>query len=175
MSRPEDFNGMEIAVIGMAGRFPRAADTDAFWRNLSQATDCISFFSDQELEAAGVDRATLEDKNYVKAGGVLDGADLFDASFFGFNAREAEITDPQQRVFLECAWEAMENAGYAGTNYKHLVGVYGGVSRNTYIYNLFANPDVMKSAGGFQLAVASDRQLKPACRFLITSGLANRL
>jgi amino acid adenylation domain-containing protein len=148
---------MEIAVIGMAGRFPRAADIDAFWRNLSQATDCISFFSDQELEAAGVDRATLEDKNYVKAGGVLDGADLFDASFFGFNAREAEITDPQQRVFLECAWEAMENAGYAGANYKHLISVYGGVSRNTYIYNLFANPDVMKSAGGFQLAVASDK------------------
>lgn len=157
MSQPDKLNGMEIAVIGMAGRFPQAADLDAFWQNLKDATNCISFFSDKELEAEGVDRATLEDRNYVKAGGVLQDADLFDASFFGYNAREAEITDPQQRVFLECAWEALENAGYTGGNYKQLIGVYGGVSSNTYLFNLLTNPDVMKSAGGFQITVASDK------------------
>lgn len=157
MSSQDTLNGMEIAVIGMAARFPRAADIDAFWRNLSEGRNCITFFSEEQLEAEGVDRRTLEDSNYVKAGGVLESADLFDASFFGFNAREAEITDPQQRIFLECAWEAMENAGYTGANYKYLVGVYAGVSRNTYIYNLLGRLDVMKSVGGFQLAVASDK------------------
>ena len=157
MSSRNTLNGMEIAVIGMAARFPQAADIDTFWRNVSEGKNCITFFSERELEAEGVDRKTLDDSNYVKAGGVLEGADLFDASFFGFNAREAEITDPQQRIFLECAWEAMENAGYTGANYKDLVGVYAGVSRNTYIYNLLARPDVMKSVGGFQLAVASDK------------------
>ena len=148
--------GLEIAVIGMAGRFPRAQNLEAFWQNLVAGTHCISFFTDEELAAAGVDRHLMEDPNYVKAGGVLEDADLFDAEFFGYNAREAEVIDPQQRILLECAWEALESAGYGGEN-DGLVGVYAGVTRNTYIYNIFANPEVIRRVGGFQVAISSDK------------------
>ena len=96
-------NGLDIAIIGMAGRFPGAANVDEFWRNLKSGVESISFFSDEELLAAGVDPAVFNAPNYVKAGGALEGIDLFDASFFGFTPREAEIMDPQQRLFLECA------------------------------------------------------------------------
>jgi amino acid adenylation domain-containing protein len=157
MSRAEDLNGMEIAVIGMAGRFPGAANLDSFWRNLSQAAPSISFFTDEELESEGVAKEVLEDPHYVKAGGVLEGADMFDAAFFGFNAREAEITDPQQRIFLECAWEALENAGYDCARYPNLIGVYAGATRSTYLYNLLSNPALMKTVGGFQVALATDK------------------
>ena len=97
----------QIAIVGMAGRFPGARDLNQYWENLRAGVESISFFTDEELLAAGVDPGLLNDPAYVKAAGVLEGIDQFDATFFGFNAREAEITDPQQRVFLECAWQAM--------------------------------------------------------------------
>ncbi len=127
----------KIAIIGMAGRFPQAADADQLWRNLCSGVEAISSFSDEELLAQGIDPALLADPRYVKAAGVLDGADLFDADFFGFNPREAELTDPQQRVFLECAWEALESAGYA-SGAPSPVGVYAGASFSGYLGHLAA-------------------------------------
>lgn len=138
----DQFNGSEIAITGMSGRFPGANSIDAFWQNLKNGVESTSFFTDHELKASGVNPAVLQDPNYVKAGGVLDDLDLFDAAFFGFTPREAELTDPQHRFFLECAWEALENAGYDSDTYEGSVGVYAGVSTNSYILLSFSsNPD----------------------------------
>src|SRR5436309_4631069 len=123
----------EIAVIGMACRLPGARNIHEFWQNLCAGVESISFFSEQEVLSAGADPAVLSDPNYVKASGVLQDIDLFDASFFGFTPREAEITDPQHRVFLECAWESLENAGYDPDKYQGRIGVYAGVGPNTYL------------------------------------------
>src|SRR5215216_6743276 len=101
-----------IAIVGMSGRFPRCRNLEQFWQNLKDGVELISFFSDHELESLGIDSALLLNPDYVKAKGVLEDIDLFDASFFNFNPREAQITDPQHRIFLECAWEALEDAGY---------------------------------------------------------------
>jgi len=104
-------DNLSIAIIGMAGRFPGARNLQAFWQGLRDGVESISFFSDEMLVKSGMDPTWLEEPNYVKARGVLDDIELFDAEFFGMNPREASITDPQHRIFLECAWEALENAG----------------------------------------------------------------
>src|SRR5215204_4391699 len=103
-----------IAIIGMAGRFPGAKDLDEFWHNLRAGVESITFLSDEQLRASGVSPAMLRNPCYVKAAALLDDIELFDAPFFNFTPREAEVTDPQQRLFLECAWEALESAGYVG-------------------------------------------------------------
>src|SRR6185295_17632659 len=108
----------EIAIVGMAARFPGAANVDKFWTNLRDGVESVSFFSVEELVAAGADLALLSHPHYVKAGVMLDGADLFDARFFGFNPREVEMMDPQHRLFLECSWEALEDAGYDSEQYE---------------------------------------------------------
>jgi acyl transferase domain-containing protein/acyl carrier protein len=128
-----------IAIVGMACRIPGAKNIDQFWQNLSNGIESISFFSDEEVEQAGVDPAELKNPNYVKAGGILDDIEYFDADFFGFTPKEAEMTDPQHRFFLECCWEALEHAGYAADTYPGLIGLYAGAGANTYlIYNLAA-------------------------------------
>ena len=147
----------QIAIVGMAGRFPGARDLNQYWENLRAGVESISFFTDEELLAAGVDPRFLNDPAYVKAAGVLDEIDQFDATFFGFNPREAEITDPQQRVFLECAWEAMEDAGYDSESYNGAVGVFAGVGMNTYWLNLFANSDLIDIVGGTQAVISNDK------------------
>src|SRR5262245_21326106 len=101
-----------IAVIGMAGRFPGARNLLEFWQNLRDGVEAIAFFTDDELRAAGVSPALLARADYVKAHGAVRDADKFDAAFFGFNPAEASVLDPQQRFFLECAWEALEDAAY---------------------------------------------------------------
>src|ERR687885_1734327 len=99
---------LDIAIIGLTGRFPGARNVDQFWQNLRDGVESISFFSDEELAAAGVDTELLRSPNYVKARPVLDDVDLFDANFFGYSPREAEFMDPQHRLFLESSWEALE-------------------------------------------------------------------
>src|SRR5918993_4747726 len=107
-SSTEHVRAEDIAVVGMSGRFPGAKNVAEFWRNLRDGVESISFFTDEELRAAGLDEATLGDPNYVRAAGALEGIELFAAPFFGVNPREAEVLDPQHRLFLECAWEALE-------------------------------------------------------------------
>lgn len=119
-----------IAIIGMAGRFPGADGIDAFWRNLKQGVESITRFADAELEVNGPE---TRDPNYVKARGVLDNVDMFDAAFFGLTPKEAAQTDPQHRLFLECAWEAFEHGGYDSERYSGSVGVFAGCSMNTYL------------------------------------------
>lgn len=147
-----------VAVIGMAGRFPDAPDVRSFWRNLTNGVESLTPLSDDELAAVGIPASQLADPNYVKKASPMDGPHDFDASFFGVNAREAELIDPQQRVFLECAWEAIEDAGYIPDDYPGVVSVYGGSSYNTYLLtHLASNPDVLSSVGSYATMVANDK------------------
>jgi acyl transferase domain-containing protein/acyl-CoA synthetase (AMP-forming)/AMP-acid ligase II/acyl carrier protein/phospholipid N-methyltransferase len=159
----------DIAVIGMAGRFPGADDLDTFWRNLCEGVESIRFFSDEEIAASGVDERSSRHPDYVKASPVLNDAARFDAGFFGFTEKEAEAMDPQHRLFLECCWETMEHAGYDPLVYPGAVALYAGASMNTYLFNnvmpnreRFDRQDDLRtlsldSMGGFQLMVANDK------------------
>jgi len=131
MSGESNYEG--IAIIGMAGRFPGANNVEELWENLVQGRESVSFFSDEELRESGLEPETLRARgHYVAARGVLHDADCFDAPFFGIHPKEAEVMDPQQRLFLETCWTALERAGYAPNQIEKVVGVFGGVSFNTY-------------------------------------------
>jgi phthiocerol/phenolphthiocerol synthesis type-I polyketide synthase E len=142
-----------IAIIGMAGRFPQAPNLQRFWENLCQGMESTSFFSDQELEQAGISPELLRHPNYVKARGVVEDADLFDAGFFGYSPREAELTDPQIRLFLECAWEVLESAGWDPEKFPGMIGVYAGMSFSSYIWQLAGDDSEADSVSGFRILV----------------------
>ncbi|MES1243274.1 MAG: SDR family NAD(P)-dependent oxidoreductase [Acidobacteriota bacterium] len=147
-----------IAVVGMAGRFPGAPDLAAFWRNLRDGVESITVWTREELAAAGVDPALLADPRYVPAAGALDGIELFDAGFFGFSPREAEMIDPQHRLFLEHAWAALEDAGYDTERYSGTVGIFGGMGMSNYLlHNLLTHPDVLTAAGPLQVRILNDK------------------
>ncbi|MEM8718416.1 MAG: type I polyketide synthase [Cyanobacteria bacterium P01_G01_bin.39] len=151
-----------IAIIGMDGRFPGANNVAEFWHNLRNGVESITFFSDEELIAAGVPSETVADPNYVKAGAILSDVDLFDADFFGISPREAQATDPQHRLLLECAWGALESAGQDSENYDGRIGVYVGSSLSTYLHqNLLTNPNFIKSTGDLQIEIGNDKDFVP--------------
>jgi acyl transferase domain-containing protein/thioesterase domain-containing protein len=150
----------DIAIIGLAGRFPGATDSEAFWQNLCDGVESIVFFSEEELIASGVEATILKQPNYVKAGARLAEVELFDAAFFDFSPREAEITDPQHRIFLECAWESLENAGYDPSSRDNVIGVYAGASENTYLLNNLA-PHGNVLASGYSLMISNGRDFLP--------------
>jgi iturin family lipopeptide synthetase A len=139
-----------IAIVGMAGRFPGASSIETFWSNLVASRESVSFFSDDELRASGLDSDGLRRRGgvYVPARGILSDADCFDAAFFGINPKEAEVMDPQQRVFLETCWSALEHAGYAPNQIDEIVGVFAGASFNTYyLHVLHPRPDLRELIG----------------------------
>ncbi|HKS08831.1 MAG TPA: SDR family NAD(P)-dependent oxidoreductase [Pyrinomonadaceae bacterium] len=143
-----------IAIIGMAGRFPGANNIAEYWRNLRDGVESIKFFSDEELQKAGVEASRLNSPNFVKAKGAIENGDMFDAAFFGFTPREAEIMDPQHRLFMECVWTALEDAGYDPETYKGAIGLYGGEGMNSYLLlNLMSNRDLLDSVGLLQASV----------------------
>ncbi|HVS00231.1 MAG TPA: beta-ketoacyl synthase N-terminal-like domain-containing protein [Thermoanaerobaculia bacterium] len=147
-----------IAVVGVAGRFPAARSVAQLWENLRAGVESITFFSDEELLAAGVDPALLRHEQYVKAKGVLDDVELFDAGFFGFTPREAELLDPQHRFLLECAWEALEDAGYDPERYAGRIAVYAGSGTSYYLLaNLLPDSARMERLGTFQTMLLNDR------------------
>lgn len=142
-----------IAVIGMSGIFPGAHNVEEFWQNLRDGVESISRFTDAELELNG-DATLARDSRYVKSKAILDGVELFDASFFGFTPREAELADPQQRLFLQCAWSALENAGYDTQRFDGSIGVFGGVSFSHYLFaNLLSNRSLIDSSGFLQTSI----------------------
>jgi acyl transferase domain-containing protein/acyl carrier protein len=146
-----------IAIVGLAGRFPGSPTLEAFWRNLSEGKECVTFFSDEELLAAGVDAAELADPRYVRARGTLDGVELFDPGFFGFTPREAEILDPQHRLFLEAAWQALEDAGIDPDRAPGRVALYGGSGSGTYLlHNLLPNRDLLDKVGMLQAMLMNE-------------------
>ena len=141
-----------IAIVGMAGRFPGARNIREFWRNLHDGIESIRSRSDAELLSAGVTQEELASPDYVKRASVLDDVPMFDASFFGFSPRDASIMDPQHRHFLECAWEALEDAAHPLQRFNGSIGVYAGSGMSTYlIHNLLANRKLLETAGLFQL------------------------
>ncbi|HEY9420051.1 MAG TPA: type I polyketide synthase, partial [Thermoanaerobaculia bacterium] len=149
---------LSIAIIGMAGRFPGASDVEQLWLNLRDGVESIRFFDPSELEGSVTAQSEPEDPSFVRANGMLDDIERFDAGFFDFNPREAEITDPQQRVFLECCWEALERAGYDSESFTGSIGVFAGAGMNSYLLNnVLAHPELLRTVAPFQILVGADK------------------
>ena len=140
----------DIAIVGMAARFPGAPDVETFWKNVRDGVESIVPLDDEALAAAGVSQADINHPDYVKVCPLLDDVDKFDAGFFGFNPREASVMDPAHRVFLEIAWAAFENAGYTALPEDGKVGVFATAGApDYYIENVRTNPEIMRSMGDF--------------------------
>src|SRR3954451_1862348 len=152
--------GRDIAVIGLSGRFPGAPDLDQLWSNLRDGVESVRFFTEEELVET-VAPELLSDPNYVKALAMLDGIDQFDAGFFGLNPREAQVMDPQHRVFLEHAWNALEIAGYDSTRYDGAIGVFAGAGTSAYAFNLASHPELLATTGTFAATVLTDGSSLP--------------
>ncbi|MFP4133980.1 MAG: SDR family NAD(P)-dependent oxidoreductase [Halothece sp.] len=149
----------DIAIIGLTGRFPEARNIDEFWENLKQGKEGITPLTEEELAQGGIPLEVYQKSNYVKASPRLkDDIAGFDADFFGYSPREAEMSDPQQRLFLEVAWEALETAGCNPETTSQRVGVFAGVGRNTYLlYNLHHKLSELDSVGAFQTLIGNDK------------------
>ena len=146
-----------IAIIGLAGRFPGAQSVEEFWCNLREGVESISFLSDADLEAAGIGPQRRRDSRYIRAAAAVQEIDLFDATFFEMSAREAQITDPQHRLFLECAWHALENAGCDPRRYPGNIGVFAGAGKNTYfLRNIYASDQSDETLDDYQVIIGSD-------------------
>ncbi|HED10467.1 MAG TPA: acyltransferase domain-containing protein [Caldithrix abyssi] len=149
---------LDIAVIGMSGKFPGADNLEQFWKNLAAGAETLTTFDDEQLKAAGVAEEAIADPHYVKKRGIIENPTGFDAYFFDYTPHEAEIIDPQHRLFMEVAWEALENAGYNAEVTEGLIGLFGGVSMNTYLYRyLAARQQGLSAAEGYQLAIGNDK------------------
>jgi acyl transferase domain-containing protein/SAM-dependent methyltransferase len=146
-----------IAIVGMRARFPGADDLEQFWQNLASGTESITRLSPDEMRAAGIPDELMNLPGYVNAAPLLGDVDLFDAEFFGFSARDASLTDPQHRLFLETAWEALEDAGYDPATFAGRVGVFGGCEMSTYLYQLSQNPAILGYVDSMQLMVTNDK------------------
>ena len=149
--------GEPVAIIAMAGRFPGAPDVETFWDNLCNGRESIRFFAPGELDPA-VSQSDRDDPGYVAARGVIDDVEQFDASFFGMSPREAELTDPQQRLFLELCWECLERGGYVPDAQESPVGVFGGMHNATYFQkHLSGRPDLIDKLGAFQVMLGNEK------------------
>ena len=158
--RDRTIRATDVAIIGMTGRFPGARNVEELWQLLREGREAIKRFSVEELAAAGVDPEELANPRYVRAGGVVDDIDLFDAGFFGYNAREAQMMDPQQRIFLEAAWEVLERAGYDAEQFPGRIAVVAGLGMNTYfIHNLLSNRELLEQMGAFQTMLGNSSDL----------------
>lgn len=146
-----------IAIVGMAGRFPESADVEALWQNLLEGRECITHFGPDELERViGEDAGAHLSPNYVCARGVLAGVDEFDEGFFGFTPKEAQILDPQQRLFLQAAWEAIEHAGYDAQRFGGPIGVFAGATTSSYyLQNLLSRNDITSPLGPIMLMLGN--------------------
>jgi len=158
-----------IAIIGMSGRFPGAKNVDQFWQNLVQGVETISHFTVEELEySVATEEEIAQGQKFVRARSILEDVDLFDAEFFGMYPKEAQITDPQHRLFLECAWEALESAGHAPESYPGLIGVYAGLGMNTYLLNNLCADRAFATnftgnyqVGVYQIMLGNDKDFLP--------------
>jgi acyl transferase domain-containing protein len=148
----------DIAVIGMSGRFPGAGNITEFWDNLCEGRETIHYFSDQEMQESGIDPSQWQQSNYVKAKGLIDNVDHFDPNFFGMSLLEAKILDPQHRLFLLCAWEALENAGYALKKANNRVGVFASTGLSLYLLkNLLTYPELLDQVDEYSLLLGNDK------------------
>ena len=151
-----------IAVVGMAGRFPGAESVSDFWKMLRNGICGIQDISETELFEAGVPRSQFQQPEYVRRYASFERPTYFDASFFGYAPGEADVLDPQHRVFLECAWTALEDAGYDPSQYDGRIGVYGGAALNNYLVNLHNDRKTRESVNPVQAVVSNVMGLMPA-------------
>lgn len=148
----------QIAIVGMSGRFPGANTVAQLWENICDQQEAITFYDDQTLLDAGVPASILNNPDYIKAKGRLDNVKGFDANFFGFSAIEAQITDPQQRLFLECAWEALEDGGCAVSTFKRRIGVYAGLGKNNYLSkHIEHNVEITNIVGDYPIMIGNEK------------------
>ncbi|MCA1568223.1 MAG: amino acid adenylation domain-containing protein [Acidobacteria bacterium] len=156
MSNSES-NSLDIAIIGYAGRFPGARNVKEFWRNLCAGVESLSMLSDAELADAGVPPNLFQSPNYVKVEAHISGYEQFDAEFFGYGAREALLMDPQQRIFLESCWEALEDAGYDPARLAGLTGIFAGAGESVYLFKyLYPHREQVGPVDPFELGVGSN-------------------
>lgn len=148
-----------IAIIGASGRFPGADDLEQFWDNLREGRESIRELSDQELHEAGTTLRDLHDPQFVRRAGYLDGVAAFDAAFFGIAPRDAAVMDPQHRIFLELAWQALEDAGYDAERCAGPLAIYAGSGLSLYCArNLMHNKKLLDAMGEFAIRhTANDR------------------
>lgn len=160
MSRIDEMNtrtGLEIAVIGMSGRFPGAKNLEIYWDNIKNGVESISFFTDEELIEEGIDPQLVQNPDYVKAKGYLEDIEDFDPAFFGYSPKEAQMMDPQFRLLHECTWEALEDAGYNPTSYKGLIGLYAGAAFNaSWLGRVYSNANIAQM-GSLETAILNLR------------------
>ena len=147
----------DIAIVGMTGRFPGANTVEQFWQNLVQGRESITFFQEQDLLMAGLEPEVIALPNYVKARPVLDDVAGFDATLFGYSPREAELMDPQHRLFLECCWEVLELAGYDPSTYAGLIGVFAGSNISTYLLSMLQSPEIARQLNMYQMVIGNDK------------------
>jgi acyl transferase domain-containing protein len=152
---------LAIAIVGIAGRFPEARTIAEFWQNLQRGRDSISFFSEEELAAAGIEPTLVSNPRYVPARGIVQDIELFDANFFGYNPREAEVIDPQHRIFLQCAWEALETAGYNPDLFPGRIGVYASTSMSSYLQNLYLSQTTHLAEHSVAVGLGNDKDFLP--------------
>jgi acyl transferase domain-containing protein/acyl carrier protein len=154
-SQNTQYSPDDVAIIGMAGRFPGASDIESFWRNLRDGVNSISFFEEEETTKSAA--PVKNDSGSVRAAGIVEDVELFDAAFFNFTRREAEITDPQHRLFLECAWQALEDAGYDPERYEGSIGVYSGAGVNSYLLNIYTDRAALEAVGPLQVIIGNEK------------------
>ncbi|TFF36330.1 polyketide synthase [Mucilaginibacter psychrotolerans] len=147
----------DIAIIGMAGRFPGANTIDELWTLLKESRETTRFFTDEEIDSSIPPEVRFA-PNYVKARGVVENSDEFDAAFFGLSPRIAELMDPQQRIFLELVWEALESTGHLPSQYHGMVGLFAGCGNNTYyINNVIPNRHLIDKVGSFMVSTLNEK------------------
>ncbi|MBS1739288.1 MAG: amino acid adenylation domain-containing protein [Bacteroidetes bacterium] len=147
----------DVAIIGMAARLPGAESIDAYWELLTSGKESVTFFNENEIDAIVPD-AVKNSKDYVRARGILNNVKAFDAAFFGISPSVAKVMDPQQRLFLEIAWEALEQSGYAKENIHEVIGVFAGVNSNTYfINNVISHPELLEQTGSLRTTFVNDK------------------
>ncbi|MCG7534489.1 type I polyketide synthase [Pseudoalteromonas sp. OOF1S-7] len=151
----------DIAIVGMSGLFPGARNLDEYWRNLKSGVSSISYFGKEELKQAGAPADIIDNPSFVPAYGCLQDREMFAADFFNFTPNEAMFTDPQIRLFIECAWHAFEDAGYHIKQYDGKVGVFAGAGLNTYFMHNLQNHTALDSAGALAVAIGNQVDFLP--------------
>ena len=165
---PDQAGREAIAIIAMSGRFPGAASVEAFWENLRAGKETITYFGRDQLDPA-IPAALVDDPCYVRARGVIEGVELFDAAFFGIAPREADAMDPQQRLFMELCWECLERGGYVPDACPAPVGVFGGMYNASYYqHHVARHPERIAQLGELAVMLANEKDF-------IATRTANRL
>lgn len=151
-----ELNGLEIALIGIGCSFPKSSDTKKYWELLESGECGISFFSDSELLAANIPLSEINKPNYVKAKGIIEGIEYFDADFFGYTANEANYLNPQHRIILECAYNALLDGGYSENRNNIPIGVYVASDTNTYLFDSMKEASTKEDPANIMLLNAKD-------------------